>query len=128
VGLLFSVAAGGALGAVARYGLGTWIQQLTRSQFPWGTLLINVTGSLALGFLVVWLQARMASVELGAFLMVGVLGGYTTFSTLSYETIALAQGGAMARAAIYAIGSLALGVLAALGGMAIAQQMLRGPA
>jgi CrcB protein len=85
--------------------------------------LINVTGSLALGFLMVWLQARSASPETQAFLTIGVLGGYTTFSTFSWETVALAQGGELGRAAIYAIGSLTLGVLAALGGMALARPL-----
>ena len=128
VGTVLSVAAGGALGAAARYGLGGWVQQLTGSDFPWGTLLINVTGSLALGFLVVWLQAAMASPELRAFLTVGVLGGFTTFSTLSYETVAMVHDGEMLRAGTYAAGSLALGVAAAFLGMALAQQLLRGPA
>src|SRR5688572_8211462 len=123
MGVVLAVAAGGALGAAARYGLGAWIQQLTRSAFPWGTLVINVTGSLALGFLAVWLQARNASAELSAFLTVGVLGGYTTFSTFSYETIVLAQSGELGRAAAYAIGSLVLGVVAALCGMVLAQQL-----
>ena len=128
MGTLLSVAAGGALGAAARYGLGGWIQQVTGSVFPWGTVIINVTGSLALGFLVIWLQAAMASVELRAFLTVGVLGGYTTFSTLSYETVAMVQDGDFVRAAWYALGSFALGLLGAFGGMALAHQLLRGPA
>lgn len=128
MGTLLSVAVGGALGAMARYGVGGWIQSLTRSGFPWGTLVINVTGSLALGFLVVWLQATAAAPELRAFLTIGVLGGFTTFSTLSYEAVAMLQDGDLARAAMYALGSLALGLLGALGGAALGQLLLRGPA
>ena len=59
---ILAVAAGGALGAVARYGIGGWFQLATRSDFPWGTMLVNVTGSLLLGFLMVWLRATTASV------------------------------------------------------------------
>ena len=86
MGTILSVAAGGALGAAARYGISGWFQQATRSDFPWRTILVNVTGSLVLGFMMVWLRATMASAELRTLLTVGVLGGYTTFSTLIYET------------------------------------------
>ena len=70
----------------------------------------------------------MTSIELRAFLTIGVLGGFTTFSTLSYETVALVQDGDLARAALYALGSLALGLIGAFAGMALAEQLLRGAA
>ncbi|MSR37006.1 MAG: fluoride efflux transporter CrcB [Gemmatimonadetes bacterium] len=127
MGTILSVAAGGALGAVARYGAGSWIQQATRSTFPWGTLVVNVTGSLALGFLVVWLREAAASVELRAFVTVGVLGGYTTFSTFTYETVLMAQNGEWRRAGAYAFGSLALGLVAVVLGMAAADALLGKP-
>ena len=125
---ILSVAAGGTLGAVARYGAGGWVQQLSRSTFPWGTLVVNVIGSLALGFLMVWLRSTTASTELKAFLTVGLLGGFTTFSTLSYETVALIQEADFGRAGLYALGSLGLGLVAVFLGMAAADAFLRGPA
>lgn len=127
MGTILSVAAGGALGAAARYGIGGWIQQVTRSDFPWGTMLVNVTGSLVLGFVMVWLRGTTASVELRALLTVGVLGGYTTFSTLSYETVTMLQEGEWRRAGLYALGSLALGLVAVIMGMAVAGALLRRP-
>ena len=127
MGTLLSVAAGGALGAAARYGIGGWIQQATRSDFPWGTLLVNVTGSLVLGFLMVWLRTTMVSAEIRALLTVGLLGGYTTFSTLTYETVAMFQEGEWRRAGFYALGSLVLGLVALLMGMAAADALLRRP-
>lgn len=127
MGTILSVAAGGALGAAARYGIGGWIQQATRSDFPWGTLLVNVTGSLVLGFLMVWLRTTMVSAEIRALLTVGLLGGYTTFSTLTYETAAMFQEGEWRRAGFYALGSLVLGLVALLMGMAAADALLRRP-
>jgi CrcB protein len=122
---ILAVAAGGALGAVARYGIGGWFQQATRSDFPWGTMLVNVTGSLVLGFLMVWLRATTASVEVRTLLTVGALGGYTTFSTLTYETAAMFQEGEWRRAGFYALGSLVLGLVALMMGMAVADALLR---
>ena len=127
MGTILSVAAGGALGAAARYGIGGWIPQATRSDFPWGTLLVNVTGSLVLGFLMVWLRTTMVSAEIRALLTVGLLGGYTTFSTLTYETAAMFQEGEWRRAGFYALGSLVLGLVALLMGMAAADALLRRP-
>ena len=127
MGTILSVAVGGALGAVARYGIGGWFQQATRSDFPWGTMLVNVTGSLLLGFLMVWLRATTASVEARTLLTVGVLGGYTTFSTLTYETAAMFQEGEWRRAGFYALGSLVLGLVALIMGMAADDALLRRP-
>ncbi len=119
------IAAGGALGAVARYGLGGWVQRITGSDLPWGTVAVNVSGSLMLGFLVIWLRASIASADARSFVTIGVLGGFTTFSTLSFETVAMLQEGEWGRAAGYALGSLALGVVAVVLGMAAAEALLR---
>ena len=127
MGTILSVAAGGALGAAARYGISGWFQQATRSDFPWRTILVNVTGSLVLGFMMVWLRATMASAELRTLLTVGVLGGYTTFSTLTYETAAMFQEGEWRRAGFSALGSLVLGLVALMLGMAAADALLRRP-
>jgi len=105
------VAVGGALGAMARYGVGGWVHGWTSSTFPWGTVVVNAAGSFLLGFSMRYLELVVAPPELRAGLTVGFLGAFTTFSTYSYETVALVQEGAWGRAAGYALGSLGAGLL-----------------
>ena len=123
--IVLAVALGGAAGAVARYWVGGWVQTLSGGLFPWGTLAVNLAGSLVLGFLLVWLQASLASAELRALVTIGVLGSFTTFSTFTYETAALLQDGEWTRALLYVTGSLLLGVLAVLLGAAAAELLLQ---
>lgn len=118
--LLLAVALGGALGAVARHAASSWVQAATGGVFPWGTLAVNVAGSFALGFLLIALEGGGAPDGLRPFLAVGVLGSFTTFSTFSYDTVALFRDGEPARAGAYALGSVLLAVAAALAGMAVA--------
>lgn len=113
------IALGGALGALARYGLGGWVQARSVG-FPWGTLLVNVLGSFLLGFLFRTMDAVAATPELRQAITVGFLGSFTTFSAFSFEIITLAQGGEWGRALLYATGSVLLGVLAAAAGIALA--------
>ena len=85
--LFWAIAVGAAAGGVSRFYLGAAIQQRLGTDFPWGTLAINITGSLLLGFLLRYALATPAiSLELRAMLTVGFCGGYTTFSSYSYET------------------------------------------
>ena len=94
------VAAGGALGAVARYGVGVWAQRLfPAAQWPWATLTVNIVGSAIMGLLV-GLMAHFwsPSAEMRAFLTVGVLGGFTTFSAFSFDIVGLTQRGALGAA------------------------------
>lgn len=105
------VAAGGALGAVARYLASAWVQDLAGSPFPWGTFAVNVIGSFVLGFSLVWLQTAVSSTEVRQFVAIGFLGSFTTFSTYSYEALTLARAGDWWRAGGYTVGSVALGVL-----------------
>jgi len=114
------VGVGGALGAVARWYVTDWIRHLAGAQIPWGTMAVNVLGSLALGFLMVWLQARAPSAQIRELIGVGFLGSFTTFSTYSYETVALVRAGEVWRAGGYALGSLALGIVAVLAGALLA--------
>ncbi len=122
--ILLYIALGGAAGAVARYGLGGWVQGRLGHDFPWGTLVVNVLGSLLIGLALRYLEAVDFSPEARAMITVGVLGAFTTFSTFSYETFVLLEDGAWLRAALYAFGSLLLGLVAVLLGLTIAGQFL----
>jgi CrcB protein len=109
------VALGGAIGSVARFGCGSVAARLAGSAFPWGTLLVNVAGSLAIGVLAGLVTAdgrALVSGDARALLMVGVLGGFTTFSSFSLETLELARDGAWAAAALNVVASFALCLVA----------------
>lgn len=123
--LLAFVALGGAAGAVARYGVGGWVQGLTGATFPWGTLAVNVAGCFTLGLAMPLLQASVATPEARAFVAVGLLGGFTTFSTFSFEAMALVQDGQWARAAAYTLGSVGLGLTAVLIGYWLGTMLLQ---
>lgn len=120
-GVLAVVAVGGSLGAVSRYAVSMALP--TRAgHMPWGTLLINWTGSAVLGFLLVTLMhrapgGRMIRAAVGT----GFLGGYTTFSTLAVETDQSIRGGDVGLAVLYVLASAAGGLLLAWVGMAVAR-------
>ena len=123
--LFWAIAVGAAVGGVSRFYLAAAIQQRLGSTFPWGTLAINITGSLLLGFLLRYAMATPAiSLELRAMLTVGFCGGYTTFSSYSYETMVLLEDGEIGRAAVYALGSVALALLATFAGFVLARELL----
>jgi fluoride exporter len=114
------VAAFGAVGAVCRYALDGWVTGLTRGQFPWGTMSVNIIGSFALGIVVALTTERLVSspqwrIALG----IGFIGAFTTFSTYAYETVKLAEDGAVGLALANALGMLALGFAAAAAGLAV---------
>ncbi len=119
------VALGGALGALARYGISGWVYDRMGESFPWGTLVVNLVGCLALGLVIRWLQVSAVSPEVRPFLTIGVLGAFTTFSTFSYETVALLQEGQWLRAGLYMGGSVVLGLIAMVAGMALATAFAR---
>jgi CrcB protein len=106
------IALGGALGSVLRF------LMVSAIGAPWGTIAVNVVGSLAIGALFVLLDAR-AGWQL--FLMTGCLGGFTTFSAFSLDTLKLIEGGQPAQAALYVLGSVALSLLAVALGVALAR-------
>jgi len=110
---LLLVCLGGALGTGARYLLGGWIASAAGPGFPWGTLSINATGSFLIGTVMyLGLDAGVVGPELRMVLAVGVLGGFTTYSSFNYETLALLQRGAWGLALVY-VGATLLGCLAA---------------
>jgi CrcB protein len=117
---LLLVGLGGAAGALSRYYVGGWVQALAGSFFPWGTLSVNVAGSLALGFALIWLQSAVSSAELRELVAIGFLGSFTTFSTFSYEAMSMIRDGAWWQAASYTLGSVALGLVAVALGAGLA--------
>lgn len=121
---IFAIAAGGALGSVLRYELSNWVHGLAGRGFPYGTLAVNVLGCLAMGFLFVLLVERMGeNAVLRAGLLIGVLGGFTTFSTFTIETFNLIEQGAVAKAAGNMAASLILCVGATWAGVNLARQL-----
>ena len=108
-----SVGLAGALGALVRYVLGRFIAERMGSQFPLGTLLINVTGAGVIGLLSGLVGHRQMSPVTQTILATGFLGGYTTFSTMSWEGVQLARGGSTRSSMLYLGGNLVLGLLAA---------------
>lgn len=118
-----AIAAGGALGALTRYWVSTAVYAWLGRGFPWGTLSVNVIGSLLMGILYILLLERLTvSAELRAFLLVGFLGAMTTFSTFSLETVVLLQDADWFKAVVNILVSVVTCVLATLVGMAIARQ------
>ena len=117
---LLVIGLGGAFGAVSRYVASGWVQTFTGGFFPWGTMTVNVGGSLALGFLMIWFQSTASSPELRDLVTVGFLGSFTTFSTFSYETAAMLRDGEWWRAGGYTAGSVALGLMAVAAGAFLA--------
>jgi fluoride exporter len=112
------VFAGGGLGALFRFTLGAWITRRAGAEFPFHTLTINVTGSLVIGALMALFLDRVAIAPgWRLFFVVGFLGGYTTFSSYSFEAITLMAAGEWPKAAWYVIGSNGLSLLACFAGM-----------
>lgn len=118
---IIAVACGGALGSVARFLSITLVQNLTEGRYPFGTLFVNSTGSFLVGFIMVLLLERVASTDYWRlFLVVGFLGGYTTFSSFSWETWMLYKDGETVAALlnilvtnVFALSMTLLGVLCA---------------
>ena len=107
------VGLGGFLGANARYALGLWAAARFGGGYPLATLLVNVTGSVAVGVVLVLLTERfVADPAWRLFLVVGFLGGYTTFSSYTFEALALAEQGRWLAAAGYVVASNGLGLAA----------------
>ena len=114
---VLAIGVGGGIGAVLRYLVSVAALRLIGPGFPWGTLAVNVAGSLAMGVLVsLFAQRWPASGEMRAFLTTGILGGFTTFSAFSLDAVALAERDAWLAAAAYVAGSVAVSILALAAG------------
>jgi CrcB protein len=124
---LLVVCMGGFIGTGARYGLNGWVAQRFGETFPWGTLTVNVTGSFAVGVLYFACgpdSPVIVSATTRQFLLAGILGGFTTFSSFSIQTLNLLNDGEIVAAGGNAIGSVLLGLLAAFAGDALARAIL----
>lgn len=120
--LSLAVAAGSAAGGVARYWSGAALQRALGATFPWGTFAVNVVGCALMGFLATWAVERAAwPPELRLLLTTGLLGGFTTFSAFSHETLRLAENGDWPRAAANIAATLALTMLAVWTGATLAR-------
>ena len=123
--LLVYVTVGSAIGGAARLLLGMFLQQRTGASFPVGTLAVNITGSFLLGFLVRYSIASPAiTPELRALLTTGICGGYTTFSTFSFETATLIEDARYERASIYILLSVGLALIGTFLGFAAARTFM----
>lgn len=125
---LFLIFLGAGLGGVCRYLVSTWTHQHTSMAFPLATLCVNVVGSFFMGLLFVVLLTKESQIVLTlsrAFLMVGFLGGFTTFSSFSIETLTLWQAGDIEKAALNIMANVFLCLLAVLGGVWIGKWCLR---
>lgn len=121
---ILAIASGGAIGALLRFWMSTGVYAVTGRAFPYGTLIVNVVGSLIMGFLYIWLLERtLAGPTLRAFLLIGLLGAFTTFSSFSIETLNLVQAGESGKALLNTLFSVILCVGAAAAGVTIARQI-----
>ena len=113
-----SVALGGALGSMARYATGVYVGRWLGTAFPWSALLINIVGSFLIGAFAESFALRWdVSQSTRVFLVVGICGGYTTFSTFSLDVVTLINRGETLTAGAYIVASVALGLLALYGGL-----------
>jgi fluoride exporter len=121
---ILSVAAGGAIGSVARYLVGIWSGKIFGINFPWGTMIINVTGSFLIGLFVGLFATKWDLPQATRiFLIVGICGGYTTFSTFSLDSFYLMERGEAVAAGAYMIGSVVLSLGALIAAMLVVRAL-----
>jgi fluoride exporter len=114
------VALAGAAGALARFGVHAFVQSRTASRFPFGTVVVNLTGSFALGLLVGLVTYQGLDADVRTVVGTGFIGAYTTFSSFSFDTFGLLETDATRAAIVNAVGSVAAGLLAATAGFVLA--------
>lgn len=121
---ILAIAAGGAVGALLRFYVSTGMHALLGRGFPYGTLIVNISGSFVMGFFyVLFLERLQVTPEVRAALLVGVLGAFTTFSTFSIETLSLLEDGEITKAALNIVLSVSLCILAAWLGVISGRQL-----
>ncbi len=117
------VALGGAIGSAARYLVGAVIANRFGPDFPWGTFIVNVSGSFLIGVILSLVGGGQLPAGARLFLAVGVMGGYTTFSTYNYETLQLIQGGEFGAATFNTLGQVVAGLVAVYLGMVLGRAL-----
>lgn len=119
---LYSVIAlGGALGALGRYGLSTWIANRGNDPFPWGTFVVNILGCFLLGLIyVLGTEKLLINPQVRSMITVGFLGAFTTFSTFSLEMVNLLRNGEVIMAMLYVFGSITVGLIGVWLGILVA--------
>jgi len=123
---LVLVLVGGGLGSAARYLVSTWTGEHFGTAFPWGTLTVNLVGCFLIGLLATLAdEAAAVGPEARVFLVVGVLGGFTTFSSFALDTLRLGEHDQAARAVVYVCISVGIGLLAAVAGIAVGRSAWR---
>jgi fluoride exporter len=121
---LLCIAIGGAVGSLLRYGLSGAVYSYSTSIFPWGTLSVNLVGSLVIGLLWGLFEVIVVSTSLKALLLVGVLGGFTTFSTFTLETFSLLRDGEVKMALLNIFLSNGVGIVLVFAGYFVARQVI----
>lgn len=122
---LLLIAAGGAIGSVGRHGFNQLAAKLMGTDFPWGTMGVNIIGSLLIGLIVGLLAfATEWSQDVRAFAVVGILGGFTTFSAFSLDAILLWERGTLMPMLVYVCASVILSLAATLGGLALVRTLM----
>lgn len=116
---LFLVMIGGAFGAGLRYGVSWWAAGALPGGFPWGTLIVNLSGGLLMGLLAGAIVREGAGIPVHMLAGVGILGGFTTFSAFSLETVAMIEGGAIGPAAAYVVASVVGSTVLLFAGMLV---------
>ncbi len=117
------VAIGGAIGAAGRYLIGGWVQSFAGTSFPLGTFFVNVTGSVVIGLILGLSERGSLSGQARLLLAVGMMGGYTTFSSFSYDNLGLLQTGETGRLLLNIAGQIAIGLFAAYVGVVMARAL-----
>ncbi|UHS61350.1 fluoride efflux transporter CrcB [Agrobacterium vaccinii] len=118
------VAIGGAIGSVARYLVGVWGVKLAGPNFPWGTITVNVVGAFFIGLMVEIIARRFdASSEVRVFIVTGILGGFTTWSSFTLDAVVLFERGDLGLAAVYLLASLVVSFAAIFAGLALGRAL-----
>ena len=121
---LLTIAGGGALGAVLRFGMSSYVYRLLGRDFPYGTLAVNMVGSLLMGILfVLFVERGLVSAEWRSAIIIGFLGAFTTFSTFSIETLMLVESGELSRAGLNVVLSVSLCLVATWFGLVMGRQI-----
>ncbi len=118
-----AIAAGGSIGAILRYFVSTYPYKFIKPEFPLGTFLANIIGCLVIGFIFQLSTVKILSPNLRLFIMVGLLGSFTTFSTFSLETMNLLKNGQTLLAGVNVIASVSIGLMAVFFGIKLSQML-----